>query len=74
MGVGQSPVEELIEGGKLAESVGGKIDAWYAFAPGWLKTAAGSLAEIRGLSYTLSGFGLLADCSRPGHDRTPGSR
>ncbi len=58
---GQSPVDELIEAGKLAESTGSKLDAWDAFAPGWLKTAAGSLAEIRGLSYTLSGLGLLAD-------------
>jgi transposase len=47
---GRSPVAALIEAGDLAESTGGKIDAWYAFAPGWLKTAAGSLAEIRGLS------------------------
>lgn len=58
---GKSPVAALIEAGDLAESTGGKIDAWYAFAPGWLKTAAGGLAEIRGLSYTLSGLGLFAD-------------
>ena len=58
---GKSPVEALIEAAKLAESTGGKIDAWYAFAPNWLKTSAGSLAEIRGLSYTLSGLGLVAD-------------
>lgn len=44
---GRSPVDELIEAGKLAESTGNKLDAWDAFAPGWLKTAAGSLAEIR---------------------------
>jgi hypothetical protein len=61
MRAGESPVDALIQAGKLAESTGGKIDAWYAFAPGWLKTAAGSLAEIKGLSYTLSGLGLLAD-------------
>jgi hypothetical protein len=58
---GKSPNEELIEAGKLIESTGGKIDAWYAYAPGWLKTAAGSIAEIKGLSYTLSGLGLVAD-------------
>lgn len=58
---GKSPIDELIEAGKLAESTGGKIDAWNAFAPAWLKTAAGSIAEIRGLSYTLSGLGLVAD-------------
>lgn len=60
-GAGKSPIEELIEGGKLVESTGRKIDAWYAFAPGWLKTAAGAIAEIKGLSYTLSGLGLVAD-------------
>jgi hypothetical protein len=58
---GKSPIEELITAGKVAESAGGKIDAWYAFAPGWLKSAAGSIAEIRGLSYTLSGLGLVGD-------------
>jgi hypothetical protein len=58
---GKSPVAALIEAGDLAESTGGKIDAWYAFASGWLKTAAGSIAEIRGLSYFLSGLGLVAD-------------
>jgi len=61
IGAGKSPVEELIAAGNLAEKTGGKLDAWYAFAPGWLKTAAGSIAAIRGLSYTLSGLGLVAD-------------
>jgi hypothetical protein len=61
MRAGQSPVEDLIEAGNLAERTGAKLDAWDAFAPGWLKTAAGSLAGIKGLSYTLSGLGLLAD-------------
>jgi hypothetical protein len=58
---GESPVDALIKAGRLGESTGSKIDAWYAFAPGWLKTAAGNIAEIRGLSYTLSGLGLVAD-------------
>jgi hypothetical protein len=58
---GKSPIDELIEAAKFTESVGGKIDAWYAYAPEWLKTAAGSLAQIKGLSYTLSGLGLVAD-------------
>jgi hypothetical protein len=58
---GKFRIEELIAAGKFAESAGGKYDAWYAFAPNWLKTAAGSIAEIRGLSYTLSGLGLVAD-------------
>ncbi len=58
---GKPITEELIEAGRLAESTGEKYDAWQAFAPDWLKTAAGSIAEIRGLSYTLSGLGLVAD-------------
>ena len=58
---GKSPIETLIEGGYLAESTGGKIDAWYAFAPNWLRTAAGSIAEIKGVSATLGGLGLVAD-------------
>jgi len=61
IGEGKSPTEELIEAANYTESAGGKIDAWYAFAPGWLRTAAGSIAQIRGLSYTLSGLGLIAD-------------
>lgn len=58
---GKSPTEKLIAAANLAERTGGKLDAWDAFAPGWLKTAAGSIAEIRGLSYTLSGLGLVGD-------------
>ena len=58
---GKSPTEEIIAAANLAERTGGKLDAWDAFAPGWLRTAAGSIAEIRGLSYTLSGLGLVAD-------------
>jgi hypothetical protein len=58
---GKSPNEALVETGNLIDSTGGKMDAWYAFAPDWLKTAAGSIAEIRGLSYTLSGLGIVAD-------------
>ena len=58
---GKSPIEELISAGKLAESTGTKIDGWYAFAPNWLKTAAGAIAGIKGVSYTLSGLGLVAD-------------
>jgi hypothetical protein len=58
---GKSPVDELIAAGYHAESTGGKIDAWQAFAPSWLRTAAGSIAQIKGLSYGLSGLGLVAD-------------
>jgi hypothetical protein len=39
------------------------LDAWSAFAPGWLKAAAGSIAEIRGLSNVLTGLGLVGDAS-----------
>ena len=61
MRAGKSPVEELIAAANFLERTGDKLDAWYAYSPGWLKTAAGSIAEIRGLSYTLSGLGLVAD-------------
>ena len=66
MRAGESPVEELIEAGNLAERTGAKLDAWDAFAPGWLKTAAGSLAGIKGLSYTLSGLGSARRCRDDG--------
>ncbi len=56
------PIKDLlIEAANLTESTGGKYDAWYAFAPGWLKTAAGSISAIRGLSYTMGGLGIIAD-------------
>ena len=58
---GQPITEQLIAAARFTESSDEKYDAWYAFAPDWLKTAAGSIAEIRGLSYTLSGLGLVAD-------------
>jgi uncharacterized protein YukE len=70
-------VQSLIAGGaswvarrdaliKLAgktDRVSGLLDAWDAYAPGWLKAAAGSIAEIRGLSNVLTGLGLVADAS-----------
>jgi hypothetical protein len=58
---GKPAVEQLIEAGYKLEKTGGRLDAWEAFSPGWVKTAAGSLAEIKGLSYTLGGLGILAD-------------
>jgi hypothetical protein len=58
---GKSAVEELIEAGYKLEKAGGRLDAWEAWSPGWVKTAAGSLAEIKGLSYALGGLGLVAD-------------
>jgi hypothetical protein len=61
LGEGKNVVDELIAAGKFTQSAGEKTDAWYAFAPDWLKTAAGSLAGIKGLSSTLGGLGLVAD-------------
>ncbi len=58
---GKSATDALIEAGKVADSTASKLDAWEAFAPGWLKTAAGSIAGIKGLSYALGGLGVLAD-------------
>jgi hypothetical protein len=58
---GQPAADALIEAAKLADRVGVNADAWDAFAPAWLKMAAGSLSEINGLSYTLGGLGVLAD-------------
>ena len=61
MRAGRSQVQELQAAAQFLERTGGKLDAWYAFAPGWLKTASGAIAGIRGLSYALSGLGLIAD-------------
>jgi hypothetical protein len=61
MKAGKPAADEIIETAKYLDRVGRMGDAWEAFAPGWLKTAAGSLSEIRGLSYTLGGLGVLAD-------------
>ena len=58
---GKPAVDEIQEAANLIESTGAKEDAWYAFAPGWLKTAAGSLAEIRVLSGGLTALGVAAD-------------
>ncbi len=58
---GQSAVDALISAAKLAETTGNELDAMEAFNPGWLKAAAGSLAEIRGLGATLSVLGIVAD-------------
>jgi hypothetical protein len=58
---GKSPNEQLIEAANLVERTGAKLDAWETWSPGWVRTAAGSIAGIKGLSYTLSGLGLIAD-------------
>lgn len=53
----------MIETGGKFDRLWSMGDAWNAFAPGWLKGAAGSIAEIRGLSNVLTGLGLVADAS-----------
>ena len=70
---GQSPVEQLIEAANLTERTGGRLDAWDTFSPGWLRTAAGSIAEIRGLSNTLGGLGLAADIGTVISPQNPGA-
>jgi hypothetical protein len=60
---GLPAVEKLIEAGEKADRTGAMADAFEAFAPGWLRAAAGSISEIRGLSYGLTGLGLVADAS-----------
>jgi hypothetical protein len=55
--------EQLMELGGRADRTSAMFDAWDAFAPGWLRAAAGSIAEIRGLSSALTGLGLVADVS-----------
>jgi uncharacterized protein YukE len=60
---GKLASEAMVELGGRAERIGAMSDAWEAFAPGLLKTAAGSISEIRGLSNALTGLGLVADAS-----------
>lgn len=55
--------DAIIELAGKTDRVSGLLDAWSAFAPGWLKAAAGSIAEIRGLSNVLTGLGLVGDAS-----------
>jgi hypothetical protein len=58
---GKPAVGEIQEAANVIESTGAKEDAWYAYAPAWLKTAAGSLAEIKVLSGGLTVLGVAAD-------------
>ena len=53
--------DQLIETANLLERTGVNVDAWNAFSPGWARSAAGSIAEINGLSHILGGLGLVAD-------------
>jgi hypothetical protein len=58
---GVNIVEELKALGNEAELLGTRIDAWWAFAPKWLSTAAGNLSEIEGFSRVMGGLGIVAD-------------
>jgi uncharacterized protein YukE len=60
---GKSVADELMELGGSADRTVSKLDAWDAFAPGWLRASAKSISEIRGLSDVLAGLGLVADVS-----------
>lgn len=43
------------------EATGGKVDAWYAFAPRWLGKAADGLPAVRGASTALGVLGIAGD-------------
>jgi hypothetical protein len=58
---GKPAIDATKEAAKLFESTGVKMDAWDAFAPDWLRSAAGSLAKIKVLSGILTGLGVVAD-------------
>ncbi len=58
---GKPAVDGIKEAAGLMESTGTKLDAWDAYAPNWLRTAAGSLAQIKVLSGVLTGLGVAAD-------------
>lgn len=47
--------------GYEADTIGQKTDAWFAFAPAWLRAAAENLAAVRGAGAAMSGLGVLAD-------------
>jgi len=63
MQAGESAASEILSTAELIARTGSKTDAWYAFAPRWLRGAAGSLSQLDSLSYVLSGLGLTADAS-----------
>ena len=63
MRAGQSAADKILDTSELIARTGSKTDAWYAFAPRWLRGAARSLSQLDGLSYGLSGLGLTVDVS-----------
>jgi hypothetical protein len=63
---GKSPEETtqlLLKAASLGESTGGKVDAWYAFAPRWLGKAGDGLSAMRGASTALGVLGVLGDAT-----------
>jgi hypothetical protein len=54
-------VESLVEAGNALERGGSMLDAWTAFAPGWVKATASSLQGIEGLDDALGALGIAAD-------------
>jgi hypothetical protein len=51
----------LIDAGNALERGGTAVDAWTAFAPGWVKATANSLQGIDGLDNVLGVLGITAD-------------
>ncbi|MGD0555177.1 MAG: hypothetical protein ABSA93_09385 [Streptosporangiaceae bacterium] len=51
----------LIDLGEEFESAGNSIQTWTDLAPGWMRAAAESMAEIRGFGNTMSVLGIIAD-------------
>lgn len=58
---GKPLADSLLKAAYAAEVAGPKLAEWEASSPGWVKAAAGSLSEIRGLSTGLSTLGIIAD-------------
>jgi hypothetical protein len=54
-------VDALVEAGNALERGGTAVDAWTAFAPGWVKASANSLQGIDGLDNVLGVLGITAD-------------
>ena len=66
MAAGKSPEETtelLLKAASLGEATGGKVDAWYAFAPRWLGKAADGLSAVSGASTALGVLGILGDAT-----------
>ena len=69
---GKPAVQPIVKAAESLERAGNRLDVWDAIVPGWAKTAAGSAAEIRGLSYGLSALGFIADAGTLISPQDPG--